>query len=611
MDKIQLQYILNSSTYAFLSVNRYGIIEQANERAEEVFGVNKNNNHVSFASDSIKKNDLVVYITDNFGISEGDLTSEDLSTMGIKGVDISKGSSIIAIGCYKNEEIEPVLKCSTNPSDNILQVETYFMGININIVLTAKPKKFKIKIGANQFQNTNPTQLKMMLIFNGMDNKVKYYSQGESPQETFKNVLSGLPYKGKKDFYYIPNLTNCQLTEAIGENIISKKILAAIKNTNFSNEEDSIFLNNSFIHYWLYKTKTTEDGDFKIILKMVNIMTCYSETLTWIDEIATQQINLNAGNKNDYIHKFSGIIGSSSEIMNVKYMANRAAQSNSTVIIYGESGTGKSLLAKMIHKNSKYASMPFVEVNCASIPETLAESEFFGYEKGAFTGAVTNGKKGFFELAQNGTIFLDEIGELTLAMQAKLLEVMQNRSFYKVGGIKKIAVNTRIIIATNKNLKELIKEGRFREDLYYRINVLPITLPPLRERKCDINRLAQKLLRDICNRLNVELKVICKEALSKILEYDWPGNIRELENVLEAAVNLCENNIIQQKDLLINDVVDNDHKSLKQLLEEVEKEIIQQQMLLFQGDKKKVMENLNIGRSNLFSKLKKYNIKNP
>lgn len=606
-----MQYMLNTSKDAFMIINQFGIIELANEMAEEIFGVCQKNNHISYDSNMIEKNDIVIFVTDKFGIMDEDLNLDDLNLLGIKNVDIKKGSSIIAIGCYKNNEVEPILKILNENNDNILEIDVYFMGISIYIKLDISNNTLQIKTGTNLFEHTNYEQLNRMIIIGNMDNKVKYYSGKTDSKENLKNILHGDKYKEKKDYYYIPFIINRYLLESIPKNSVVDKISTAINDVNFTIDEGNELINNYLIHYWIYKIKDSINNDYKIVLRMRKIVTCYSEILTWIDQVEAVKLNLNLVNDNDYIYKFHEILGTSSEIMSVKYMAHRASQSISTVIIYGESGTGKSLLARTIHKNSKSNSMPFIEVNCASIPESLTESEFFGYEKGAFTGAVVKGKKGFFELAQNGTIFLDEIGELTLSMQAKLLGVIQNKCFYKVGGTKKIEINTRIIVATNKDLRQLIKEGKFREDLYYRINVLPIEIPPLRKRKSDIKELANKLLRDICKRLNVEIKILSKNAISKMLEYNWPGNVRELENVLEAAVNISESNIIYPKDLLINSDVKKDNRSLKERLWEFEKEIIEEKMAEFNGNKMKVMESLEIGRSNLFNKLSKYNIKSP
>jgi PAS domain S-box-containing protein len=247
---------------------------------------------------------------------------------------------------------------------------------------------------------------------------------------------------------------------------------------------------------------------------------------------------------------FTDIIGSSGTLQDSLFMAERASQSISTVLIRGESGTGKELIAKAIHNNSNRKDKPFIRVNCAAIPENLLESELFGYEKGAFTGAIKS-KPGKFSLANGGTIFLDEIGDMPKSMQVKLLRVLQEKEFESVGGITTQKVDTRVIAATNRNLEEMIEQGDFREDLYYRLNVITIPLPPLRNRKEDISLLVEHFIKKLNKKLNKDIKGITKESLNHLQDYNWPGNIRELENIIERAINMCEGTLITEKDLPI------------------------------------------------------------
>lgn len=310
---------------------------------------------------------------------------------------------------------------------------------------------------------------------------------------------------------------------------------------------------------------------------------------------------------------FPKFIGTSQQIEHVKRLALKASKTNSNVLILGESGTGKSILAKAIHENSRYKDKPFVHVNCGAIPESLLESELFGYEKGAFTGARSEGKKGLFELADGGSLFLDEIGEIPLSLQVKLLEAIQEKSFYRLGGTERVTVNVRIIAATNKNLEKEMQRGRFREDLYYRINVFPIWIPPLRERRQDIINLVDYLLPKICKELGCKPKRISTEAMNLLLTYDWPGNIRELENVLERAVNLAEGSNILSSHINIAGRNSQDGpreiKDLKSYLEDQEKRAIAYVLNFYKGDKKKAMEALNLSKTSFYEKLKKYNIK--
>ncbi len=242
-------------------------------------------------------------------------------------------------------------------------------------------------------------------------------------------------------------------------------------------------------------------------------------------------------------YRFNNIIGNSNKMREVYQMISQVSKSNATVLIRGESGTGKELVANSIHYNSNRTKFPFVKVNCAALPSNLIESELFGHEKGAFTGAIKQ-KIGKFELANKGTIFLDEAGSIDLDVQVKLLRVLQEREFERVGGHRTIKVDVRIIAATNKNLEQAVEQESFRGDLYYRLNVFPIYMPPLRERKTDILLLADYFLEKYANENNKEIKRLSTPAIDMLMGYHWPGNVRELENVIERAVLLCEEGVI-------------------------------------------------------------------
>ncbi len=238
-------------------------------------------------------------------------------------------------------------------------------------------------------------------------------------------------------------------------------------------------------------------------------------------------------------YSFTSIIGNSNKMREVYQMVSRVCQSNATVILRGESGTGKELVANAIHYNSDRADRPFVKVNCAAIPENLLESELFGHEKGAFTGAIRQ-TQGKFEVAHKGTLFLDEIGAMNLDAQAKLLRVLQEREFERVGGHRTIKIDVRVIAATNKNLEAAVEEGTFRSDLYYRLCVFPVYLPPLRERKTDISLLAEYFLEKYAGENKKKIKRLSTPAIDMLMSYHWPGNVRELENCIERAVLMCD-----------------------------------------------------------------------
>jgi Nif-specific regulatory protein len=308
----------------------------------------------------------------------------------------------------------------------------------------------------------------------------------------------------------------------------------------------------------------------------------------------------------------NNMVGTSNAMKEVYRLIEQVADSNATVLIRGESGTGKDLVAHAIHYNSTRASKPFVKVNCTALPETLLESELFGHEKGAFTGA-TERKLGRFERANGGTIFLDEIGDFSINLQIKLLRVIQFKEFERVGGNETIKANVRIIVATNKNLEEQIKERLFREDLYYRINVFPIYLPPLRERKDDIMLLADYFLEKLSKENNKRINRISTPAIEMLTSYHWPGNIRELENCIERAVLLCDEDVIRSEHLppslqMIRKTDTTTGQSFAEIVENKERELIVDALKKCNGQQRKAAEELGLTERILGYKIKKYNI---
>lgn len=318
-------------------------------------------------------------------------------------------------------------------------------------------------------------------------------------------------------------------------------------------------------------------------------------------------------------YKFDNLIGKSGEIKKVCQLIEKVAPTDSTILILGESGTGKELVARTIHFNSHRKNKPLVPINCAAIPETLLESELFGHEKGAFTGA-TYTRIGRFELADGGTIFLDEVGEMSPALQVKLLRILQHKEFERVGGTKTIKVDVRIIAATNIDLEEAVRKGKFREDLYYRLNVIPIHVPPLRERVDDIPLLIEHFLEHFNKTKKRKVEGFSPEAMKMLLEYKWPGNVRELENLVERVVILKGEGIVTPEDLpekileakkekrIITFTIPDSGINLKSVVEEFENNLIVQALQKAHGVKNKAAQLLSLNRTTLVEKLKKKKI---
>ncbi|MEA1963614.1 MAG: sigma-54 dependent transcriptional regulator [Candidatus Aerophobetes bacterium] len=370
-----------------------------------------------------------------------------------------------------------------------------------------------------------------------------------------------------------------------------------------------------------YLTRSIDNERIKIVIKNALKTRSLTRKVTNLQEQLGEKF------------KFSNIIGNSSQMQKVYELVKRAAPYDITVLLQGETGTGKELIARAIHWNNSRADKPFVAIDCAALPETLAESEIFGYEKGAFTGADRR-KLGKIELAEGGTLFLDEVGNLTPATQVKLLRALEERKIEHLGGKKPIGINVRVIAATNVDLTESIKKGLFREDLYYRLNVFSIFLPPLRERKGDVLLLAKHFLQEFNQKLNRDIKGFSPEAIKMLLKYQWPGNVRELKNAVESAVLLADDIILPEHLLLnmqkmnpiryllsdeVNDKLGINRsielqksfslkKMSKTITQKVERELIIQVLKEAHWNKRETARILDIDYKTLYNKMNRYSI---
>ncbi|MBI3988432.1 MAG: sigma 54-interacting transcriptional regulator [candidate division NC10 bacterium] len=307
---------------------------------------------------------------------------------------------------------------------------------------------------------------------------------------------------------------------------------------------------------------------------------------------------------------FSALIAASSSMREVLRLASQVARTDATILIQGESGTGKEVLARALHEESHQKGGPFIKVDCAALPETLLENELFGHEKGAFTDAFAK-KLGRLELAHEGTLFLDEVGGMSPPLQAKILRVLEERAFERVGGTETIRVDVRIIAATNRNLKEALRENRFREDLYFRLNVFPLRLPPLRRRREDISLLAKTFLAHYARKYEKAVRGLNQEAFGLLLRYPWPGNVRELEHTIERAVLLSEGPILGPEDLgldLLAVGLEDSAEDEGMTLSELEREYIKRVLRKVRGHKGRAAKILGINRKTLLEKRKRYGL---
>ncbi len=357
-----------------------------------------------------------------------------------------------------------------------------------------------------------------------------------------------------------------------------------------------------------YFTKPFDVNEMRIVIKRAVEKIGLQKEINGLKETLQEKYGL--GN----------IIGDSPPMQKVYDLVRKIADTDITVLITGESGTGKELIAQILHYMSNRKDKPFVKVNCAAIPETLLEEELFGHEKGAFTGAHQQ-KPGKFEIANNGTMFLDEIGDMTLSTQTKILRVIQEREFERIGGVKPIKVDVRLIAATNRDLMQAISEGKFREELYYRLNVMPIHLPPLRERQSDIPLLAEHFIKKYNKRFNKNIKGIMPEANDILLKYNWPGNIRELENLIQRGVVLAKDEIGAEIIPLCPPLLKGGEgglfeeaeelpmlKRAEKGREELEKEMILEALKMEKWRREETAKRLKISRKSLHNKMKKYGL---
>jgi putative PEP-CTERM system response regulator len=404
--------------------------------------------------------------------------------------------------------------------------------------------------------------------------------------------------------YLLPDIDGLELSKILLEQRPDVKIIMM---TAFGTVKNAV--NAMKMGIYDYLTKPINLDELLIILRRA------------LEEQRLVSENLELKSKITTTYRFDNIIGMSGKMQQVLQKVAKVAGSNATVLIRGESGTGKELIARAIHYQSKRKNGPLVEINCASIPENLLESELFGHEKGAFTGAYKT-KQGKFEIADGGTLFLDEIGDLPLSLQAKLLRVLQEQRFNRVGGVENLEVDVRLIAATNADLEQKMRDGLFREDLYYRLNVIPIIIPPLRDRLEDIGPLTDYFIKKYAEKDKREIHGISEAARQILMAYDWPGNVRELENAIENAVVMCDNHIIDADDLppylqgrrrtdspLLQIINEQNDLSYREKLEACERELIRQALAEAGNNKTRAAEKLGFTLRTLRNKLNKYNLK--
>ncbi len=580
-----------------------------NKKAKKITGILLNP-HYSHNAGTIETGDIVIFISNQLGADDGPLAPSDLECLGFNPKAIAEGESIMGIGIYQNQSIAPIYKHIKESSfTEKLELRDHFLGHDIECSLDYNEKRMVITVNQMVFEQTYTQSFGHMVIINGETSQIKFFQdKGYTIRhEAIGDLLKGRPFDAKSK--HATDWDSRLINQPFESFFTAKAVTEALTEIDQMNETRQIKKFISLNHRPIYTIISPLDENYVLKFRDLSEMdSLLKEHEQLLDDL--EQLHPPHFSKDELLalNAFESIIGHSYAMRQVKFLAAKAANVTSSILLTGESGTGKSLLAEHIHKESQRQGR-FVAVNCAAIPESLFESELFGYEKGAFTGANQQGKIGYFEQADQGTLFLDEIGELPLNIQAKLLQALQTKSFFRVGAHQPSAFNVRVITATNIDLLDAVKQGYFRSDLYYRINVFPIHIPALRERKEDLYALVKNSLNRICTDLNMPLKQISGEAFQLIKRYQWPGNIRELENVLERAVVITPYDVITPE--VIHYPTSNGQPQsilpLKEQLEQAEKEILKA-ALRDTTHKKEAIEKLGLSKSSFYDKLKKYQL---
>ncbi|HMM20998.1 MAG TPA: sigma 54-interacting transcriptional regulator [Selenomonadales bacterium] len=588
-------------------VDKQRIIRIYNRRAREIFGISCGSGP-GHAAGTIAVGDIVILGDNCLGGDDGGLGAEDLSRIGLPPGELRPGDAFVAAGKYDRPEERACCHIVRGGQlQEPLDLECAVDGLAVRVEIDDFSKCSTITVGDKSYRLGYLLTVANLVVLDGATGEVKFY---QARGYTARGEAAGDLLRGGR---YLAKGPDAPALALVGEPV--EKVhpanegmhcLDLVLNGSWpENEWREYVINGMWVRF---SACPIYGGDGQIA----------GGALIFRD-ISELKLLEQQGRRNPFKYPaFQKVIGRAPELMECVKIAQKVSGSKSTVLLLGESGTGKGLFARAIHDNSPRAAKPFITVNLASIPSTLLESELFGYEKGAFTGAKTAGEIGKLRLADGGTLFLDEMGELDYYLQAKLLHVLQDNAFYPVGSSRPTRVDVRFIVATNRDLEQEVKGGKFREDLYYRMNVIAITLPPLRSRKEDIGELVERLIPGIGLKVGRKGLRVSAEVLALFQAYEWPGNVRELENVLERAANLAEGELITAEVLpgpirggagpKTGRAAASRFMGLRDYRAAMERDYILQALQETGGDKAAAMKKLGIGKSAFYEKLKQLDI---
>ena len=628
-----LENIIENSGRGLIYIDEKGIIRAYSRLARKATGIILESDNVHQGG-VITDGDVVI-IADNEIGNDDDLNLTDLEYIGISDKDIKLGDSLLAVGTYSHNGLnesntgrkkgsEYKYASNYNPNGELV-LKTRRMDRDIEASIDFGKQTIMISVDGEAYYMSYFEAVGHMVVLDGKTGDIKFF---QARGYGYRREEIGKLLRGKA---FLAKLTEGStdrdriIGTAYRDSIFGEEFVDLIARLLKSKKDEfydgifEIYKRGFYCNVIRSKQWCRYDGVYITIMDASSLAYLAEGRNKLIEQLEEYQRTKRQPHIRESIFEDSeGLSGSTPEILEVRQMAFRASKGKFGVLITGESGTGKTRLAREIHDLSG-SSRPFVEVNCSAIPPNLFESELFGYVGGSFTGALAKGKAGYFEEANGGTIFLDEIGEIPLTSQVKLLQVLQSKKIYRVGSAKPIDVNVRVIAATNMDIKKAVNEGKFRKDLYYRLNVFPIYIPPLRARKGDLRELTDLFLEAACRENGVELKTISESAYRKIMEYSWPGNVRELENVIMRAVAMCEAPMIYEDYLALDDFElpansEADDSStwmdgnLKHTLEETEKKMLLRAIESSGGNNAEAIKMLGISKTAFYEKLKKYEI---
>lgn len=608
---LEINSICNQFEQGIIIIDTDGIIKLYNLAAQEFFGLLPSPGP-GHPAGRLEPGDIIIIAVNRLGRDDGNLNPQLLSKIGLGRASVNPDDGLLAVG-----QVGPgaTLKPMYKAFGDVVEQETLEYKLPSGLLIKAghyRPERLLWIEAGQRFDYFYHIAVGHMVVIRP-DGQLKFYQVAgyTARGEAAGDILDGASW-AEKGNQPPPQVLGRHISTIHPKNLGIERLLTVARGGEDSFTKQDYEINGIPTRCSIHPID--KDGQRRgAMLQITDI----SEVRVAEQERDAARASLLRFDDSRSHPAFVNIVGNSQEISAVRDLAFKAARSNSTVLLLGESGTGKGLFAEAIHNAGPRSSKPFIYVNCAAIPNTLLESELFGYEEGAFTGARPGGKAGSFEQAQGGTLFLDEIAELDIPLQAKLLHALQTRQIQRLGDTKYMELDVRIIAATNKKLEQAVIDGRFREDLYYRLNVINLVLPSLRQRPGDIPELVRHLLPKICQRADKPLLIPVSELIHALSQYNWPGNIRELENVLERAVNFAEGKALTPAHLPahmqgtkpeLDTIVINQVIPHHEAVELAEIQLIKLALKQTANNRSQAMKLLGMGRTNFYRKLSKYGL---